>query len=216
LNDEEIFTFTTAPIDGPLFRNGVRLSKEKENVTADREGVLIRQAKTGNARAFEEIIFLYQQRIFKLAYWFLQDPEDAMEIVQDTFLRLYKNIHGFREGTRFQGWIFRIATNLCIDYYRKFKKRQQKGEDINRWAADRQALADSTDNPEEQASRQVLRENIKNSVRRLPKREKMIFVLKHYSQLKYREIAEIMNISTGTVKSAHHRALSRVKREVME
>ncbi len=97
-----------------------------DNNEKDRE--LVRQIKQGCQSAFTEIVSRYQKNIFKLAYGFFQDRDDAMEIVQETFIRLYEKLDGFDENnekTWFKNWVNRIAYNLCIDFYRKFKKKKQ-------------------------------------------------------------------------------------------
>jgi RNA polymerase sigma-70 factor (ECF subfamily) len=179
--------------------------KEEQYGTTDAEQALLRRAKDGDRAAFEEVVRLYQEKVFKLAYWFFHNPEDAMEIVQETFLRIYRSLDSFREGTNFGSWLYRVAANLCIDYYRKFKKRRPEVS----------APVVVTDDPESQLSRQILNDQINSAVAGLAKQEKMVFVLKHFSHLKYRQIAEVLNISVGTVKSTHHRALVKVRRGVM-
>lgn len=193
------------------------LEKEKQDNHADldNEDTLIRRAQLGDEAAFDAIIRMYQKKVFKLAYGFFREPEDAMEIVQETFLRVFRTIRGFREdqGSRqFQSWLYRVTANLCIDYYRKFRKKRLRDtemEDVHH------KLHGASDDPETRMSREALNSGIRDAVDRLPKREKMVFTLKHYSNLKYQDIAGVMNIAVGTVKSTHHRALSHVKSHVL-
>lgn len=199
-----------------FFRSYMKLLSIKENLAdhdaeqKDRE--LVRRAKEGDRDAFEALIRCYQKRVFRMAYCFFREPEDAMEIVQETFLRVYRSIQGFKEGTRFQGWLYRVAVNLCIDYYRKFKKTRLKESEM---AEVEERLHSRTLDPEIQLSREVVDTRIRAAVAGLSKREQMVFLLKHFNDLKYREIAGIMNIAVGTVKSTHHRALLQVKKRVL-
>ena len=107
--------------------------QESRYANDEQERTLVRRIKQGHQPAFSELASLYQQKVFRLAYWFFKDKDDAMEIVQETFLRLYQKLDGFDETderTRFNSWIYRIAYNLCIDFYRKFKKKKAEMKDI--------------------------------------------------------------------------------------
>jgi RNA polymerase sigma-70 factor (ECF subfamily) len=199
-----------------LFSGHMKLLSIKENQdnhdAEQKDTELVRRAQKGDRDAFEALIRGYQKRIFQMAYCFFREPEDAMEIVQETFLRVYKSIRGFKEGTRFQGWLYRVAVNLCIDYYRKFKKKRLKESEM---AEVGERLHSQIPDPEIWLSKEMVNTRIQAAVAGLSKREKMVFLLKHFNDLKYREIAGIMNIAVGTVKSTHHRALSQVKKRVL-
>jgi RNA polymerase sigma-70 factor (ECF subfamily) len=189
----------------------MRNIKEITDVGTARENELIRLVKVGNNQAFTEIVTLYQKRIFKMAYGFFRDSDDAMEIVQETFLRIYEKIDKFDNHSSFKNWVYRIAYNLCIDFYRKFKNKSKHSKEICEF--DKVSSADTID-PEVHLDRQNFQESLQNSLETLSKRQKMIFVMKHYNSLKYREISEILNISVGTVKSLHHRAAKVLKKKL--
>jgi RNA polymerase sigma-70 factor (ECF subfamily) len=188
---------------------------EITDVNADKEEKdLVRQVKLGYRPAFSELVTRYQQRIFKLAYGFFQDRDDAMEIVQETFLRLYRKLDGFDETderTRFRNWVYRIAYNLCIDFYRKFKKQKADMKELYQF---HETTRSGDGDPEERLDRQHFREQLEKSMMRLPKRQKHVFVLRHYSGLKYTEIAGILDLSVGTVKSLYHRSVQVLKKRL--
>ncbi len=179
---------------------------------ADEES-LVRQAQDGSIAAFEQIIVLYQKRIFKMAYGYLKNQEDAKEVVQETFLRLYKAIGAYREGNRFSSWLYRIATNLCVDQYRKNKLRSQREGDTDNLVGDHYQVAE-TEDPELHMANETMKTQIHQAVSKLSKQEKKVFMLKHFSHMKYQEIAEVMDISVGTVKSTHHRAVTNLKKHI--
>src|SRR5438270_13891800 len=90
------------------------------------ESALIRAAQTGDSRAFEELVRMYDQSVLRLALNLLRSPEDANDIYQETFLRVYKNLHTFRFDCSFHTWLYRIVTNLCLDALRKRKVRREE------------------------------------------------------------------------------------------
>jgi len=181
-----------------------------DNNEKDRE--LVRQVKQGCQSAFTELVSRYQKNIFKLAYGFFQDRDDAMEIVQETFIRLYEKLDGFDENnekTWFKNWVNRIAYNLCIDFYRKFKKKKADMKELYEFNRDSKTL---TTRKEDQLDHESFRDNIKKSVRQLPKKQQTVFVLKHYQGLKHQEISIRLNLSVGTIKALYHRSIKNLKK----
>ena len=179
----------------------------------DRE--LVRRVKRGYQPAFTELITRYQKDIFKLAYGFFQDKDDAMEIVQETFIRLYQKLDGFdekNEKTLFKNWVYRIAYNLCIDFYRKFKKKKADMKEIYNFNRESKTL---TTRMEDQLDHESFRDNIKKSVMRLPKKQQTVFVLKHYQGLKHQEISDMLNLSVGTIKALYHRSIKNLKKHMV-
>lgn len=175
---------------------------------------LINQLKQGNPQAFSELVDRHQKKIFRLALGFFHDREDAQEIVQETFVRLYEKIGKFKEKNCFQSWLYRIAMNLCVDYYRKFKRKTE------RIGANYAGVVDQnsqfTREPEDYFDMLKFREHLQKSLFQLPKRQKLIFVLKHYGHYRYREIAGMLNVSVGCVKSLHHRSINKLKKELSQ
>lgn len=181
-----------------------------DNNKEDRE--LVRQVKQGCQSAFTELISRYQKYIFKLAYGFFQDKDDAMEIVQETFIRLYEKLDGFDENNEknlFKNWVTRVAYNLCIDYYRKFKKKKADMKEIYEFNRDSKT---PTTRQEDQLDHENFRDNIKKSVMLLPKKQQTVFVLKHYQGLKHQEISSMLNLSVGTIKALYHRSIKNLKK----
>jgi len=187
---------------------------ERTNANIQKENELIRLVQQGNHQAFTELITLYQQKVFKLAFGFFQDRDDAMEIVQETFLRVYEKIDRFKRSnkqTAFQNWVYRIAYNLCIDYYRKFKKQKTDEKELYEFYESQER---ETTNPEDQIDRVHFRHTVKKCMMQLSKRQQMVFLLKHYSNLKHQEISSILNLSVGTIKSLYHRAMKNLEKQL--
>ncbi len=168
---------------------------------------LVERVKESDREAFMTVTELYQKKVFLLAYSFFQNKDDAMDIVQETFLRLYQKANLFQKGKNFQSWLLQIAKNLCIDYHRKYHSKETKfdrevpREEMNLPAQNSQACYLSSD----------LKEIFSSCLDKLAERQRMIFVMKHYNQHKYKEIAQILNISLGTVKSLHFKAVQNLR-----
>ncbi|MBN1273578.1 MAG: RNA polymerase sigma factor [Candidatus Aminicenantes bacterium] len=176
--------------------------KEEENVN-----YLVDCIKEGNEEAFMTVIRLYQKQVFMLAYSFFRNREDALDIVQETFLRVHQKIHMFREGHNFLNWLLQMAKNLCIDTYRKNHGR--KGDRFEETSLeDLYVDPVSKDAPIEDTG---LEEIFSVCLKKLSKKQRLVFVLKQYNQLKYREIAQVLDIAPGTVKSLHFKAVRHLR-----
>lgn len=179
------------------------VSAEADTITA-----LAERAKNGDREAFMEITSRYQKNVFQLAYSFFQNREDALDIVQDTFLRIYRKMHYYEPGKSFKNWVLQIAKNLCIDRYRKnHKKHDQKvlgGDEI-------EEIQLTDDKGNERNSNTDIKRIVAKCLKQLPERQRMIFVMKHYNELKYKEIAETLGIAVGTVKSLNFKAVNKLR-----
>jgi RNA polymerase sigma-70 factor (ECF subfamily) len=172
--------------------------------------VLMARVKEGDKNAFQDITRRYQQGVFVLAYSFFRNREDALDIVQETFLRLYEKAVLFRDGEEFQAWLFQIARNLCIDSYRRNRKRR----------ADRAAdarledLPSTADGPADCERRADLRALFRSVLPRLAEKQRTVFVMKHYNDMPYQEIARTLGIAVGTVKSLHFKAVRNLRKHL--
>ncbi|MCP5104882.1 MAG: RNA polymerase sigma factor [bacterium] len=193
----------------------MRTPEELTNEDNRNQNELIRQVRQGDQQAFTQLVGIYQEQVFKLAFGFFRDRDDAMEIVQETFLRIYEKIHGFDHAqtqTAFKNWVYRIAYNLCIDFYRKFKKVKADNKELYDFFDGRER---ETTNPEDLVDRQHFQNTIKKGVMKLSKRQQMVFTLKQYSNLKHHEIADILKVSVGTTKSLYHRAVKNLEKQLI-
>jgi len=168
---------------------------------------LLESIKNGDREAYMKVVNLYQKRVFLLAYSFFHNREDALDVVQETFLRFYQKIHFFQKGKNFQNWLLTIAKNLCIDYYRKHYGKGIEWE--NTRSIDE--LNSSLGNTDSSQNSSDLKEIFSRCLKKLAERQRMVFVMKHYNQFKYREIAQVLDISPGTVKSLHFKAVQNLR-----
>ncbi len=168
---------------------------------------LLRNARQGDRSSFVEIVSLFQKKVYLLAYSYFKNREDAMEILQETFLRFYQKVDLFEEGRNFQSWLLQIAKNLCIDYDRKHYQRRRGQECSKR--VEELNVADERNSRQERSS--DLKVIFSRCLEQLAERQRMIFTMRHYNGLKYREIARILGISIGTVKSLHFKAVQNLR-----
>jgi RNA polymerase sigma-70 factor (ECF subfamily) len=170
-------------------------------------GALVDRIRSGDRDAFMTVSRLYQKKVYLLAYSYFRNSEDAMDIVQETFLRLYQKVNMYKPERSFQNWLLQIAKNLCIDYYRKHYgknkdfQREKSLEELKTPVADNNINQNSSD----------LKDIFAVCLEQLTERQRMIFVMRHYNNLDYKEIAQILNISLGTVKSLHFKAVKNLK-----
>lgn len=169
---------------------------------------LLKRIQDGDREAFMTIIRLYQQKVFVMAYSILRNREDALDAVQETFLRLYQKAGLYKPGNSFQGWLLQMAKNISIDSYRKHQRKRREWEtskpleEIPVAVEDRALDSAASD----------LRSAFARSVEKLAKRQKMVFVMRHYNELQFNEISEAMRISVGTAKSLHFKAVQNLRK----
>jgi len=169
-------------------------------------GGLVRRVRSGDRDAFVVLTRLYQKKVFILAYSFFRNKEDAVDLVQDVFLRVYEKIASFQEGRNFEAWILQVAKNLCIDRYRRMRGRREMESSAR---VDDLPLAD--DRSPDSGRTSELKEILARSVDRLAERQKTIFLMRHVNQMGNEEIARVLNISIGTVKSLHFKAIRNLR-----
>jgi RNA polymerase sigma-70 factor (ECF subfamily) len=167
---------------------------------------LVRGTRSGDREAFVALTRLYQQKVFVLAYSFFRNKEDAVDLVQDVFLRVYEKIDSFKADRNFEAWLLRVAKNLCIDRYRQARGRREMESDVR---VDEIPVAD--DRSPDAGRSSDLKAVLARSVDCLAERQRTIFLMRHVNQMGNEEIARVLNISTGTVKSLHFKAIRRLR-----
>jgi RNA polymerase sigma-70 factor (ECF subfamily) len=181
------------------------------------EQVLVRQAQAGNRPAFEELVRRYDRDVLRLAMNLVRGSEDARDLYQEVFLRAYRNLSRFRFECSFYTWIYRIATNVCLDHLRKKNTRREEQAPQN---ADGETATDFFDqqmeqraaaNPERNFLGQELGRRIDAALEGLSPRERMVFELKHYEGLRLRAIGDMLGTSEETVKNSLFRATRKMR-----
>jgi RNA polymerase sigma-70 factor (ECF subfamily) len=178
---------------------------------------LIREAQRGNHAAFEELVRQYDAPVLRLAYHMTRSEQDAQDIYQEAFLKAYRNINNFRFECSFYTWIYRIVTNLCLDYLRKRQVRKEDSAVISDSDGDTYDLLDqvadqrSGASPEKDLMRRELGGRIAKALDKLTPRERMVFEMKHYQGLKLRTIGEVLNTTEETAKNTLFRGTQKLR-----
>ena len=178
----------------------------------------IKQVLNGNQDAYAEIVDLYQSRLYHVCYRMLGNKHEAEDITQEAFLRAYINLHTFDQKRKFSTWIFRIATNLCIDRIRKKKPdyhldAQVPGTDgLDMYSQ----IAASEELPVEQLEKMEMQERLQYEISRLPDKYRSVIVLKYMEELPLLEISEILDLPLGTVKTRIHRGREALRKQMSE
>ena len=183
---------------------------------------LIRAAQQGDATAFEQLVQQYDRAVLRLTVHLTGSQEDGQDIYQEAFLRAYIHLARFRFECSFYTWIYRIATNLCLDHLRRKRSRSRELITMNSPEGEEQNLLDCIPDqsvgasPERNLAGRVLREHIIRALANLSPRERMVFELKHYHGLQLRTVAGILKTTEGTVKNTLFRATHKLRLELSE
>lgn len=172
---------------------------------------LVERCLKGDERAFETLVARYQAAVYRLAWRLLREDEEARDVVQETFLRVFRALHTYDRERRFSTWILRIGTNLCIDRYRRRHMRLVSIDDDDNDERQPIVLVDRGAGPAEHHRERALSETIDRLVARLPAIYRSVVELRYKQQLAYEEIAEVLDIPLGTVKARLHRAHRHLK-----
>lgn len=182
------------------------------------EHAIIRKAQAGDRLAFEELVRRYDRDVLRLALNLVHRAEDARDIYQESFLRVYKNLHRFRFECSFYTWLYRVVTNVALDHLRRRTSRREdqapvaeQTEASTRDFFDRQPELRPAANPERHLLGQELGQHISAALKRLSPRERMVFEMKHYQGLKLRAIGDLLGTSEETVKNSLFRATRKLR-----
>nr|WP_300187033.1 sigma-70 family RNA polymerase sigma factor [uncultured Agathobaculum sp.] len=166
---------------------------------------ILTRARRGDTAAFEELVRLYEKRVYAVALRSSGNPEDAADIVQEVFLRAWRSIESFRGDSGFSTWLFRITMNLCVDHARH-KHAQPQTQPIVTDDETERPLPDPAPTPEEHLDNRELGRELAAALEEISEEHRRIVLLRDVSGMSYTEIAEVLEISEGTVKSRLSRA----------
>lgn len=164
---------------------------------------LVRAAKKGDRDAYRQLVERYQRRVFGILFGMLHSREDAMELTQDVFIKVYQRVREFEEKSSFYTWVYRIAFNLAIDFRRReWKKVHTEYDDsVETEGADDAVLQRDRQSPEQAMQSQELGDQIRRALETLPDEQKQVLLLREVEGLSYQEMAETMGCSIGTIMS---------------
>jgi len=182
------------------------------------DAALVSRSRNGDLTAFDQLVKKYEKQVFNLAYRMIGNYDDANDLAQEAFLRVYRSLPKFRGDAAFSTWLYRIVSNTCLDELRRRKQQRIESLDgpITSETGDyvRQIQANS-DLPEVTVEKQELREFVQKAINQLPEDHRVVIILRDLQGLSYQEIADILNCSIGTVKSRLNRGRLKLRYELI-
>lgn len=178
-------------------------------MTREQEREIIDRVLSGDTEAFEALVLEHQNKVYSLALRMVGNEEDARDMAQESFIRAFSSLTGFRGDSKFSVWLYRLTSNICIDFLRSRAKKRtvsmtwtdDEGDD-----AGELEIPDERFSPEEQFDRTSIRESVQRGLDSLSPQYREILVLREINGLSYEEIGRVLGIEEGTVKSRIFRA----------
>lgn len=166
---------------------------------------LIRRFLEGEEQAFTALVHKYQKKAYYLAYRFTHNHHDADDLSQEGFIRVYSSLKNFRGGSSFFTWLYRIITNLCINYLSRRPKRiQTPVEDL--------PLSSNEKGAQSAIEDKELRVKIDAAIEQLPVQQRAAFTLRQLEELSFKEVSKIMNCSVGAAKASYFHAVQKLRK----
>jgi RNA polymerase sigma-70 factor (ECF subfamily) len=166
----------------------------------DQSRQLVAACKNGDRKAFDALVHLYQKPVFNAVYRMLNNVEEARDVTQTVFLKVYENLHGYDESYKFFSWIYRIAINEAINQQAGQKDHEPLDESM-----------ESRDDPQGDVNRQEMQQEVQDTLMKISADHRSVIVLKHLLGFSYQEISEILKLPEKTVKSRLYEARDRMR-----
>jgi RNA polymerase sigma-70 factor, ECF subfamily len=184
---------------------------------------LVKRVRSGDQRAFRTLVERYQRKVYAVALGMLKDKEEAMDVSQEAFVKVYKYLDHFKGDSSFYTWLYRITTNICIDVLRK--RGGSRGEDVE---FDESLAMDTSEaqigalgtrlgtNPQKSALRRELAEKIQEALEQVPEKHRAILLLREVEGMSYEDLSRTLEIPKGTVMSRLFHARAKVQKILSE
>ncbi|QAT42891.1 RNA polymerase sigma factor [Aminipila luticellarii] len=180
---------------------------------SEEERALIKRAKEGDEGSFETLLLSCKGKAYNIALRYVKDENDAMDVLQESFIKIFRHLKNFNEESKFETWVYRIVVNACYDFLRKKKKkyREVSMESEDHPAGAELDIPDGAPPPEEMMLNREESAYILTCLDKIPEEHKKIIILRDITGLSYEQISEILECSIGTVKSRISRARKNLK-----
>ncbi|MFQ6040069.1 MAG: RNA polymerase sigma factor [Candidatus Poribacteria bacterium] len=175
------------------------------------ERVLIQRCQQGDRDAYEQLFLRYKDAVYNVAYGMLSNTEDAQDMTQEVFLRVFEKISQFRFKSSFSTWLYRIAVNICLDERRKRQKRHANAAELTERY---KRMRPSVNTPEDELLKKERQSQLQQAFANLKEAHRTILVLREMEGLSYDELAKVLKCSTGRVKSRLHEARMELRQKV--
>jgi RNA polymerase sigma-70 factor (ECF subfamily) len=177
----------------------------------DRE--LMERLVRGEREALSPLMERHHRRVYRIALAYLRNPDDALDVVQETFVKTFEHAARWNPAAEVAPWITRIAVNQSIDRYRRERRRAQTMTPMAE-GDHHESLDSGGISPEDAARGTQVKARLDRALRALPERQRAVFVLRHYEERSLEEIADVLGVRLGTVKSSLHRATHELRRRL--
>ena len=192
------------------------MEKGGENAVTEQE--LIARAKAGDDEAFAQLMRDNEKRIYNLTLRMTGNPEDAMDLAQEAFLNAWRGLKFFKGDSAFSTWVYRLASNACIDFLRRQKRRQDISVPMPTYEDDdsQPDIPDDRFQPEQELEQRELRQAVLQGLEQLSHEHRQVLVMREINGLSYQEIADVLDLEAGTVKSRIARARISLRKILLE
>ena len=176
--------------------------------------LLIRRAQRGDADAFEQLLLEHQKNVYNLCYRMAGNPDDAMDLSQETFLRAWRCLDQYQFASAFSTWLYRLCSNICIDFLRRRRRQQTVPLTFEDADGEEQtyAVPDVQPLPEEQVELKLTRETLAAAMAQLLPEHRAVLQLRVVTEMSYEQIADVLDLQIETVKSRLSRARNQLKK----
>jgi RNA polymerase sigma-70 factor (ECF subfamily) len=183
------------------------MDKQGGDTLTDEE--IVKKIIQGNQAMFSQLIERYKDKIFTLVYRYTDDYGEAQDVAQEIFIKIYKQMHTFRFQSKVSTWIYRVATNSCIDWDRKRKTKKDTTCLINE-----ALVVDQGRGPEQQFILNEQRDAVRDVINRLPENYKLLVIMYHFQNMRYKEISEVLEMPMKTIETGLYRARAMIKKQM--
>lgn len=175
---------------------------------------MIRRAQSGDEGAFEQLLLAHQKGVYNLCLRMAGNPDDALDLSQEAFIRAWRALGQYQFDAAFSTWLFRLTSNVCIDFLRRQKRQQHMSLTVtdDDEPGEEFTVPDPAPGPEEQAVHNERRQAVARAMAALPGDYRAVMQLRAVEELSYEQIAEILDIKVGTVKSRLARARTQLRK----
>jgi RNA polymerase sigma-70 factor (ECF subfamily) len=205
-------------MDGTCLEFAGKASARSSSMSEEDELSLIHRAQEGDRSAFDALVRLYDKTVLRLALQVVGSPEEARDLYQEAFLKVYRSIRQFRSDAKFSTWLYRVVMNVCLDHLRRQKTHKEitmpQSEDGEPEFFQRVPDDQPGSDPERATHSKEISQRIQSALDHLNPRERLVFELKHYQGMKLRAIGEICKTSEQTVKNCLFRATQKLRMEL--
>ena len=181
------------------------------------EQFLVDRFCNGDHAAFHELVNLHKKKIYYLAYDITGNHHEAEDISQEVFIKMFRSLKTFRRDAKMSSWLYQITVNTSIDSLRKSSKKPKKTiDEFDQINIQESILPSGTHafDPARSTESSQIQNHISEALQKISPKERTVFVMRHYNDLKLNEIAEILNVTIGTVKSLLFRAIKKLRKEL--